>query len=332
MRFPVLRVAFRLGCIFLFFAVFPSLLLQGVAQERPTASPAVVDYKIGSGDLLTVLVVDAPEFGGKFRVSEQGMIEIPGLPAPIRAEDQSPSELAHSIREAFIAAKQLRDPKISVLVEEYRGRTISVLGSVAKPSIYPIQKRTTLLEALSLAGGTLPGAGDTVTVVRGPATAEATGAEVGTVRFVQLSRLVSGQSENIEVRNGDVISVSAAQVVYVLGAVVKPGGFNLANPTSGVSVLQAVSLAQGFTTVAATNHGLLIRNSTSSQGRQEIPVDIKDMQVGKITDMQMAPDDVLYIPESGMKKSLKAMADVAMAVANGVAIYGIGYRIGVNGW
>jgi hypothetical protein len=61
-------------------------------------------------------------------------------------------------------------------------------------------------------------------------------------------------------------------------------------------------------------------------------VDIKSMQVGKITDMQMAPDDVLYIPESGTKKSLKVMADVAMAVANGVAIYGIGYRIGVSGW
>jgi len=269
MCFPVFKVTFRFGCMFLLFGIFSSLPLQAVAQEGPPALSAVVDYKIGSGDLLTVSVMDAPEFGGKFRVSEQGMIEIPGLPAPIHAEDQSPSELAHSIREALIAAKQLRDPKISVLVEEYRGRTISVLGSVAKPSIYPIQKRTTLLEALSLAGGALPGAGDTVTVVRGPATAEATGAEVGTVRFVQLSKLVSGQSENLEVRNGDVISVSAAQVVYVLGAVVKPGGFNLANPTSGVSVLQAVSLAQGFTTVAATNRGLLIRNSTSSQGRQE---------------------------------------------------------------
>jgi polysaccharide export outer membrane protein len=260
------------------------------------------------------------------------MIEIPGIIEPIRAEDQSPIELAHSIREAFIAAKQLRDPKISVLVEEYRGRTISVLGSVAKPSIYPIQRRTTLLEALSLAGGALPGAGDTVTVVRGPATAEASGAEVGTVQFIQLSKLVSGQSQNVEVRNGDVVSVAAAQVVYVLGAVIKPGGFTLANPTSGLSVLQAVSLAQGFTNVAASNRGLLIRNSTSSGGRQEISVDIKDMQLGKVTDMLMAPDDILFIPESGMKKSLKALADVAMAVANGVAIYGVGYRIGVNGW
>jgi polysaccharide biosynthesis/export protein len=332
MRFPSMKVIFRLGWFLLLVALFSPLLVPAAAQESNTAPAEITDYKIGPGDLLTISVMDAPEFGGKFRVSEQGLIEIPGVTEPIRAEDQSPIELAHSIREAFITAKQLRDPKISVLIEEYRGRTISVLGSVAKPSIYPIQRRTTLLEALSLAGGALPGAGDTVTLVRGPATAEATGAEVGTVQFVQLGKLVSGQSQNIEVRNGDVVSVSAAQVVYVLGAVIKPGGFTLANPTSGVSVLQAVSLAQGFTSVAALDRGLLIRNSTSTHGREEILVDIKDMQQGKITDVLMAPDDILFIPESGMKKSLKVLGDLAMAVANGVAIYGIGYRIGINGW
>jgi polysaccharide biosynthesis/export protein len=328
----------RWARLFLLFAFvftwsFPASAQQMIAEATDHSSPSpMTDYKIGPGDLLTVSVMDAPEFGGKYRVSDLGMIEIPGLPTAIRAEDQSPIELAHSIRNALIAAKQLRDPKISVLVEEYRGRTITVLGSVAKPSTYPIAKRTTLLEALSLAGGALPSSGDTVTVVRGPATAEATGVEAGTVQFVQLSKLVSGQSQDIEVRNGDVVNVAAAQVVYVLGAVIKPGGFTMANPTAGVSVLQAVSLAEGFTSVAATNRGLIIRNSTSARERQEIPVDIKDMQLGKIADMQMVPDDILYIPQSGVKKSLKVMGDVAMAVANGVAIYGIGYRIGIGGW
>jgi polysaccharide biosynthesis/export protein len=335
----VLNVSFRSAWISLLFAFCFSPYFGAKAQEVSSASSparnspvAPVDYKIGPGDLLSVSVMDAPEFGGKFRVSEQGMIDIPGLPAPIHAEDQSTSELSRSIRDALIAAKQLRDPKISILVDEYRGRTVSVLGSVSKPSVYPIQKHTTLLEALSLAGGALPGSGDTVTVVRGPATAEATGTEIGTVQFVQLSKLVNGQADNVEVRNGDVISVAAAQVVYVLGAVVKPGGFTMANPTAGVTVLQAISLAQGFNNVAATDRGLIIRNSTSSKMRQEIPVDIKDMQLGRVPDMSMTPDDILYIPNSGMKQSLKVLGDVAMSVANGVAIYGIGYRIGVNGW
>jgi polysaccharide biosynthesis/export protein len=322
---------------FLVVTVFLSLVYPLEGQEENSAPseqssmprPAT-DYKIGVGDLLTVKVMDAPELGGKFRVSESGMIEIPGVSTPIRAEDESPIELAHLIRRALIDAKQLRDPKISVFVEEFRGRTVTVLGSVSRPSVYPIQKRTTLLEALSLAGGALPGSGDTVTVVRGPATAEATRTEVGTVQFVQLSRLVRGEADNMEVRNGDVVNVSAAQVVYVLGAVVKPGGFTMANPTAGVSVLQALSLAEGFKPLAATNRGLIIRNSTSTGGRREIPVDIREMQLGKIADVQLVPDDILYVPISGSKRSLKVLGDVAMSVVTGVAIYGIGYRIGTQ--
>jgi protein involved in polysaccharide export with SLBB domain len=72
------------------------------AKSAP--SMALEDYKIGSGDVLAVSVADAPEFGGKFRVTDTGVIEVPGVSGPIRAEGQSASELAHAIREALIGA------------------------------------------------------------------------------------------------------------------------------------------------------------------------------------------------------------------------------------
>lgn len=290
---------------------------------------AAEDYKIGADDVVTVSVSEAPEFGGRFRVSDTGMIEVPGVSQPILAEGKSAFELAHSIGQALIDAKQLRDPRVSVFVEEFHGRTVTVLGSVMKPAVYPLQKRTSVLEALSLAGGTQPNAGNTVTIVRGPASAEATGTTVGSVQILQLSSLVDGKdlSANVEVKNGDVISVSAAQLVYVVGAVVKPGGFTMADPASGVSVVQAVALAQGFNSVAS-HHGVIVRQSTSDKARVEIPVDIGQMMEGRNTDVVLAPNDILYVPTSGTKKTLKAMGDVAMATVNGIAIYGIGYRIG----
>jgi polysaccharide export outer membrane protein len=297
-----------------------------------TMGPAVEEYRIGANDVVSVSVLDAPEFSGKFRVSDAGVIEIAGISAPIQAEGQTPNELAHAIRKAFIEAKQLRDPKVNVFVEEYRGRTVTVLGAVSKPGVYPLQKRITVLEALSLAGGALPNSGNTVTIVRGAASAEATSTVVGSVKIVDMSRLVQGEdlSANVEVKNGDVVSVSAAQVVYVLGAVTKPGGFVMSNPSAGVSVVQAVAMAEGFRSVAATHRGLIIRQSTSETARQEISVDIAEMMVGKGTDQLLAPNDILYIPESGAKKTLKVMGDVAMAAVNGVAIYGLGYRIGTH--
>jgi polysaccharide export outer membrane protein len=168
-----------------------------------------------------------------------------------------------------------------------------------------------------------------VTIVRGSASAEATGTTVGSVQIVQMSNLLSGKelSANTEVKNGDVISVSSAPLVYVVGAVVKPGGYTMADPSSGVSVVQAVALAEGLKSVAS-HHGLVVRQSTSDQARVEIPVDIGEMMAGKTTDVVLAPNDVLYVPTSGAKQSLKVMGDIAMAAVNGAAFYGIGYRVG----
>jgi len=319
------------------------VLSAGVPAKAQTAGPvrpvqedaqlvplsATDDYKIAENDVLLVTVSDAPEFGGRFRVSDTGVIEVPGVTAPIHAEGQTPIQLAHVVRQALIDAKQLRDPKVGVFVEEYRGRTITVLGAVSKPAVYPLQRKTRVLEALSLAGGSLPNAGNTVTIIRGAASAEATGTKPGSVQLIEMSRLVNGTelSANVEVKNGDVVSVSAAQVIYVVGSVMKPGGFVMSNPAEGISVVQALALAEGFRSVAATHNGLIIRQSTSEGARQEIPVDVAQMLRGKEADMLLAPNDILYIPDSGTKKTLKVMGELALSIVNGAAIYGLGYKL-----
>lgn len=286
------------------------------------------DYTIGSGDVISVSIPEAPEFGGRFRVSDSGTVDIPGLASSVNAAGETPTELARSIRQALIDAKQLRDPKVTVFVDEFHGRRITVLGAVTKPAVYPLDHRTTVLEAVSMAGGSLPGAGNAVTIVRGKASAEATGTAVGSVQIIDLVRLSRGEdpAANVEVQSGDVITVSAASIVYVVGAVVKPGGFVMSNPSAGISVVQAVAMAEGFNGVAATNRAVIMRQSTNEMARQEIPVDISQMIGGKSADVLLAPNDILYIPESGAKKALRAVGQVALAAAEGVAIYGVGYR------
>ncbi len=201
---------------------------------------------------------------------------------------------------------------------------------MTKPGVYSLEKHTTVLDALSLAGGALPNAGNTLTIVRGPASAEASGTAPGSVQIIDVSRILKGENavSNVEVRTGDVINVSVAQVIYVVGAVVKPGGYPMADPSAGVSIVQAVSLAQGFTPGASTRRGVIVRQSTSGTARQEIPVDISQMMDGKQTDLVLAPNDILFVPESNLKKSIKVLGDVAMAAVNGIAIYGVGYRVG----
>jgi polysaccharide export outer membrane protein len=299
---------------------------MATAQLAPTDAGS--DYTLGAGDVVTVSSPDAQEFGGKFRVSDSGTVDIPGLASPVNATGDTPNQLAQSIRQALVDAKQLRDPKVTVFVDEFHGRRITVLGAVTKPAVYPLDHRTTVLEAVSMAGGALPGAGNSVTIVRGRASAEASGTAVGSVQTLDLARLSHGEdpAANVEVQNGDIITVSAAQIVYVVGAVVKPGGFVMSNPSAGISVVQAVAMAEGFNGIAASNRAVIMRQSTNDMARQEIPVDVSQIIGGKTADLQLAPNDILYIPESFSKKALKAIGQVALAAADGVAIYGVGYR------
>ena len=307
---------------------------QSSADQTKASLPTGEEYKIGPDDVIDVAVADAPEFGGKFRVSETGFIELIGVPEPIRAEGQTPRDLALIIHQSLVDSKQLRDPRVRVFVEEYHGRTVSVVGAVAKPAVYSLQKKTTVLDAISLAGGPLPNAGGTITVIRGKASAEATGTEEGSVQIIDMNKAGKGEvfSAQLEVRNGDVVSVSASQIIYVVGAVKKPGGYVMNNPTEGVSVVQAVALAEGMYSTAASHRGLIMRQSTSDQARQAIPVDVALMMNGKSTDVLLAPNDILYIPESGTKKTLKAMGEFALSAANGIVIYGLGYRLGYSGF
>lgn len=321
------------GSLALFVVATPAIAQTTESPVQPGTANSVSapdDYRIGHGDVISVSVPDAPEFGGKFRVTDSGIIQVPGVSTPLQADGQTPIELSRTIEEALVNAKQLREPKVTVFVEEYHGRTITVLGAVTKPGVYPLERKTTVVEALSLANGLLPNAGSTVTIVRGPASAEAAGEPVGSIQILDMNKLLKGRdlSANVEVQKGDILSVSNAEVVYVVGAVTKPGGFVLPDPASGMSVVQALAMAEGFTKVAATHRGLILRESTSSTARQMVPVDVAQLMNGKETDMRLAPNDILYIPESGTKKTLKVMGDVAMAAVNGIAIYGIGYRIG----
>ena len=301
-----------------------------VPRTDETSTAPARDYTLGPGDVLTVTVSDAPEFGGKFRVGDSGTIQISGVAQPVAAEGKTAAQLSSEIRRSLVDAKQLRDPQVSVFVDEFHGRTVTVLGSVTKPAVYSLQKKTTVLDAVSAAGGALPNSGNTVTVVRGEASAEASHTAVGSVQIFDLTRLMKGEGipADMEVRNGDVISVSAAQVVYVVGAVVKPGGFTLTNPAEGISVAQAVALAQGFTSVAASTRALIVRQSSSEHSRREISVDVDKILKGQEADVILAPNDILFVPNSGRKQTLRVMGEVAMATVNGIAIYGVGYKIG----
>ena len=325
-----------------FVAAFAIVLLTSMACTRisaqskntetpvssSTANAAPTDYRIGPDDVLAISVTDAPEFSGKFRVNQSGYLVMTSLSAPVKAAGLTPMELSTELRKALEEAKLYRDPTVNVFVEEYRSQSVTVVGAVTKPGLYPLQKRTTVIQAVSEAG-LLPTTGNRITLISAKAISASDSSPGQTTQTFELGKLMSGKdpSVNVEVHDGDVINVATADVVYVVGAVTKPGGFVQQDRTAGVTALQALALAEGMTSVAAGHNALIIRRNSDETTRENIPIDLSKIMAGKQGDVPLAPNDILFVPISGSKQTLHVMGQVGMAAVNGVAFYGLGYRV-----
>jgi polysaccharide biosynthesis/export protein len=321
--------AILLGITALSVSVSPLSAQNADASKAPYSVPPA-DYTIGPGDILTIAVSYATEIGGKVRVSEDGFIIAPGLPKPVKAVGLTPAALGTQIKEELKGAQIVRDPIVSVFVEEFHSRTISVLGAVTNPLVYPLNRTTTILEAISMAGGLLPTAGGELTLIR-----KGHELPIGhikgdtTVLTINLGKLMAGTdpSLNLKVEPGDVLSIATAPVVYVVGAVVQPGGYVLEDPSSNYTVLQAIAKAQGTKPTAATSRAFIVRRSPEGQERKQIPVDLSAVMKGKGTDLDLQRNDILFVPESGMKKTMQTVEQVAISMATGITTYGMGYRL-----
>lgn len=130
---------------------------------------------------------------------------------------------------------------------------------------------------------------------------------------------------NIPLQAGDVVTVPHAGIVYVLGAVTRPGGFVLSNDRTQMTTMKVLALAGGLTRIAKLDHAVIIRKD--SQGKQtETEVDLKKVLHQQAEDLQMHASDVLYIPESRTKEAMLQAVQMTAAIAAGVALYRLAYK------
>jgi polysaccharide export outer membrane protein len=130
---------------------------------------------------------------------------------------------------------------------------------------------------------------------------------------------------NIPLQAGDVVTVPHAGIVYVLGAVNRPGGFVMANDRSELTAMKVLSLAGGLTRIAKLDHAVIIRKD--NQGKQtQTEVDLKKVLHQESEDIQMRASDVLYIPDNHVKEALFQALQIGVAVASAVAIYHVAYH------
>lgn len=261
------------------------LVLLAAMLLISTPANAQQEYVIGEGDLLRIVVYDHPDLTTETRVGGDGRITFP-LIGEIAIHDLTISAAEKAIIDR-LADGYIVHPQVSILVEEYKSKKVTVLGEVGKPGIVVLRGASTLMEVLSDAGGITPAAGDTIHIQRKYATIDADkhDREDFAVIIDTKKLLIEGDaSVNVPVQNGDSIYVPRAAFVYVNGEVKNPGAYKI---TKGLTVLKSITLAGGFTPKASERRTKIIRKNESGETTIR----------AKMDDPVMA-DDIILVPES----------------------------------
>ena len=264
---------------------------------------------IGPGDLIQVDVMDTPEMEQQVRVTDDGNVPLAYI-GSVHVAGQTPATAATMIEGALIAKHVMHKPQVTVRMMELATQDVSVLGQVHTPGTYSITTPQTILKVLSLAGGLTESADRNVTVKRSKS-------------GEQLSYYVSNDaaqalSDVVMVDPGDVVLVSRAPMVYVMGDVSRPGGYAIATNDARLSVLQLVAMAGSANKTSVQSHVRLIR--TTDHGQVELPVRLDQMEKGKEPPLLLQANDIVYVPFSWMKNVAMSSANIAASTA-GAAIY-----------
>jgi polysaccharide biosynthesis/export protein len=273
------------------------------------AQPATVSdqstISIGPGDLLDITVFDVPELVLKVRVDVSGSVSL-ALIGDVKLAGMTVGNAQRLIARELVARQLVKDPQVSIFIEEFATQGITVYGEVNAPGIYPLMGPHHLYDVISSAGGLTLKAGRTVTVLHAGGTepaevislANVNASENPAERGPETGKEHGNDQGNVPVYPGDTVVVAKAGMVYVLGEVNKPGAFLMEDNTS-ISVLKATALAGGTTRLASLKGSMILRKSLAGTAQTRIPLD--KIYRGKASDLQLHAEDIVFIPLSNVK-------------------------------
>ncbi len=170
-----------------------------------------------------------------------------------------------------------------------RAHAFFVLGEVKTAGTFPLDKATTVLEAVTLAGGFNDRAAPSgVKLIR-----RAANGQQETISLNLLSPTAPDRSTPVQ--EGDTVYVPKGNTFFVFGEVKKPGAYQLDRDTN---ILEGITIAGGFTDKAAPGRARVIRNTPS--GQTVLDVDMNDIIKRGQRDkaIKLMENDVVVVPES----------------------------------
>lgn len=251
---------------------------QPVAPQpvAPMSAPADLNYKLGSQDLIRVTVYDEAALSGQFRIDADGSISYPIL-GRVEVGGMTVREVEARLTD-LLQDGYVRRPQVSVGIEQYRSRSIFIMGEVRSPGKYPLAGEVTLLEVLALAGSFTATASNEIIVLRsqdpGRTETPAMPDDEAAAEVLRVNRddLQAGRlASNLILQDGDTIFIPVVERFYITGHVRTPGTYVL---EKGMTVQQAIAVAGGLTE-RGSNRRMKVRREIKGEF-QELSIQLTD--------------------------------------------------------
>lgn len=301
-----------------FWLFFCALTVAARTQQPDTAAPATPPpLKIGSGDLIEVSMFQNSDLSGRYRVDERGDIIVP-LIGRVHVAGLTAEEAATVIGKRYVDDQILlpADSHATVFIAEYATQGITINGEVKTPGIYPALGVHTLNDLIAAAGGITQLASSQVIITHRD--------DPGNPKTVEYNpAALKPIIPDVQIFPGDSILVPRAGIVYVLGDVLRPGGFVL-DGRRALTVEAAMALAGGASHAPNLKHVQLVR--TLDDGRKEaITIPVNLIYKGQAPDVALRDGDILYVPTSTGKLAAEQALTAALGIGTSVAVYRSSY-------
>jgi polysaccharide export outer membrane protein len=285
------------------FAVLGPLQANADPPAPPTDSSETTAYRIQTDDVLDISLIDEPDLTHQVTVLPDGTISYL-YATDITARGLTLAELRQKLVTAF--SKQYVHPQITVSVVRHTAPTVSVVGAVKLPGMYPITESMHVLDAIGAAGGlivTRPEYARVLLLRKGSSTPTA----------IDLKRIfdATNTADNVAIGPGDLLIIAekaeAETQIQVIGEVNRQGIY----PATGdISLVSALSLAGGLTPNAAPSRAIIRR------GQQTIPVNLRAVLKSEteatpkpvsivntraVITPKLQPGDTLFIPTNEVR-------------------------------
>jgi polysaccharide biosynthesis/export protein len=266
--------------------------------------------KLAPGFLLNVIVYDEADFSGPTRVDNEGNIHIAFL-KPVHVAGDTVAQAKEVVEKAFVDQGILKHPQVSIDVQQFATTSATVMGEVQTPGKVELLKPHSLLDVIGMTGGETAMAGNVIELKRADG-------DPPTKSYHYSRGGDATEIRDVMVHPGDTVIIKRAGIVYVLGAVNRPGGYTM-QEQGELNVAQAISMAQGLTLQAKVG-GLRVVQKQADGKLVEIPVSYKKIMDGKEEPLNLAAGDIVYVPVSRVKTVLGSTTGV-VGQTTAAAIY-----------